>query len=141
MNVVLVEDNPDHAAMLIEIFDESLSDSSLQHAWDGEAAIRLLTEIEGDVKRGACHRPDLILLDLRLPRIDGIEVLRRIRNQEMIGLVPVVVLTTSAAERDIQAAYKHCANSYLVKPVEYQAFERMMDSLGFYWGQCNRSPT
>jgi CheY-like chemotaxis protein len=85
-------------------------------------------------------RPNVILLDLRLPRVDGLEVLRIIKESGELRSIPVVVLTTSDAERDVTSAYDHYANSYLVKPVEFNKFAEMMNTLGFYWLAWNREP-
>jgi DNA-binding response OmpR family regulator len=85
-------------------------------------------------------RPHVILLDLRLPRVDGIDVLRAIKENESLKTIPVVVLTTSEAEKDVAKAYYNHANSYLVKPVGFQEFKKLMDDLGFYWLGWNTNP-
>jgi CheY-like chemotaxis protein len=82
----------------------------------------------------------VILLDLRLPKIDGLEVLKEIKNDEELRRIPVVVLTTSEAESDLAQAYEHHANSYLVKPVDFGKFTQLMDDMGFYWLGWNRQP-
>ncbi len=82
----------------------------------------------------------MILLDLRLPKIDGLEVLREIKTDQILRTIPVVILTTSEAEIDVARAYSHHANSYLVKPVNFDQFTRLMDDLGFYWLAWNRQP-
>jgi response regulator RpfG family c-di-GMP phosphodiesterase len=84
--------------------------------------------------------PTVILLDLRLPKVDGLEVLRTIKESSELDGIPVVILTTSDAERDVATAYEHHANSYLVKPVEFGNFTEMMSTLGFYWLAWNRNP-
>ena len=85
-------------------------------------------------------RPNLVLLDLRLPKIDGLEVLRVIKTTDALLAIPVVVLTSSDAERDIAQSYEYHANSYLVKPVGFEKFTEMMEHLGFYWLGWNRHP-
>jgi len=86
------------------------------------------------------HKPDLILLDLRLPKVDGLEVLRRIKTDEALRAIPTVVLTTSAAELDVVEAYTRGAGSYLVKPVDFEKFTKLMEAFGFYWLAWNRFP-
>ena len=83
--------------------------------------------------------PHVILLDLRLPKVDGLEVLRTVKAREDLRRIPVVILTSSESERDLTRAYDHFANSYLVKPVDFEKFINLMHELGFYWLQWNRS--
>jgi CheY-like chemotaxis protein len=85
-------------------------------------------------------RPHVVLLDLRLPRIDGLEVLREIRTSAVLEKLPVVILTTSEAEIDADRAYAHHANSFLVKPLDFDKFVRLMEDLGFYWLKWNYYP-
>jgi len=85
-------------------------------------------------------RPHLILLDLRLPRVDGLEVLRQIKEQEDLNNIPVIILTTSEAEKDMTRAYSQHVNSYLVKPVGFEEFSKLMNDLGFYWLGWNQHP-
>ena len=85
-------------------------------------------------------RPSVVLLDLRLPKVDGLEVLKTIKTSEELQGLPVVILTTSEAEQDVAHAYESHANSYLVKPVDFQMFQELMEALGFYWLSWNRSP-
>jgi CheY-like chemotaxis protein len=84
--------------------------------------------------------PNLILLDLRLPKVDGLEVLRVIKSDPKLTTIPVVILTTSAAETDMVKAYEHHANSFLVKPVDFTQFSKLMDILGYYWVAWNQYP-
>jgi CheY-like chemotaxis protein len=136
--VLLVEDDADHAALVMRSFEEYGVPAEIRHVSDGEEALSYL------YKRGVyadSPRPDLILLDLRLPKLDGIEVLREIKHAETLQRIPAVILTTSDAERDLRRAYAEHANSYLVKPVDYAHFSRMMDSLGLYWLSLNRHPS
>ncbi|MFV2057161.1 MAG: response regulator, partial [Thiohalomonadales bacterium] len=85
-------------------------------------------------------RPHVVLLDLRIPKIDGLEVLDEIKSTENLKSIPVVVLTTSAADLDVTNAYKHHANSYLDKPIDINNFSKMMDELGYYWLAWNHKP-
>ena len=85
-------------------------------------------------------KPHVVLLDLRLPKVDGLKVLERIRKSEGLEKIPVVILTTSHAEMDVGKAYEHHANSYLVKPLDFEKFTKLMDDLGFYWLGWNHYP-
>lgn len=123
----MVEDNPDHAELIRRTLESNRFDCRIDHAADGDTAIDYLF---GDPDT---PRPDLILLDIRLPRRSGMEVLRAIRESERFEAVPVVILTTSADHSDVETAYRLHANSYLVKPFEFQAFRRLLEDLGIYW--------
>jgi CheY-like chemotaxis protein len=138
--IMLVEDNPDHAELVMRALAEHRVANEVQHLLDGQAALDYLFR-RGDyaaLETNSC--PHLILLDLRLPRVDGLEVLKTIKQSDELRAIPVVVLTTSEAEKDIARAYHHCANSYLVKPVGYAEFAEMLESLGFYWLYWNKYP-
>ena len=136
--VLLVEDNPHHAEMIARLFMNCRIAHSVQHVSDGEAALDYL------YRRGAYAddllypRPQLVLLDLRLPKIDGLEVLKQIKASENLRSLPVVVLSSSEADGDIAAAYRQHANSYLVKPIDYEEFASMIETLGLYWLTFNR---
>jgi len=140
LSVLLVEDNLDHAELVSRSFEDHRVANSLHHVADGEAALDYLLGRGdyADVTGG--HRPHLILLDLRLPKMDGLKVLSEIRNNEKLQSLLVVILTTSTAERDVAEAYEHHANSYLVKPVDFDKFTQLMDDLGFYWLGWNVYP-
>jgi len=138
--ILLVEDDAAHA----EIVRRSLADfriaNRLIHVEDGQAALDYLMT-DGDEPRDVGKPlPDLILLDLRLPKVDGHEVLRRIKHDELLKRIPTVVLTTSAAESDMMKAYEGGAGSYLVKPIDFDGFMKMMEAFGFYWLLWNRYP-
>lgn len=138
--VMLVEDNVDHAELVKRTLAEHGFLNRIHHVLDGQSALDYL------FRRGAyanpidSPRPDVILLDLRLPRIDGLEVLRTLKESAELRQIPIVVLTTSRAERDITQAYLHHANSYLVKPIGYEAFKALMDDLRTYWLDWNTRP-
>ena len=107
---------------------------------DGQAALDYLFRQAAYADPQASPRPDLILLDLRLPKVDGLEVLRRIKADAELKRIPTVVLTTSAAEADMVQAYENGAGSYLVKPVDFEKFTKLMEAFGFYWLAWNRFP-
>ena len=109
-------------------------------AADGQAALDYLYRRAEFRDPDQFPRPDLILLDLRLPKVDGLEVLKTIKSDPGLSRTPVVILTTSAAEADMVKAYDNHANSYLVKPVDFAQFVKLMDTLGYYWLAWNEYP-
>src|SRR6266511_2923342 len=131
--VMLVEDNIDHAELVIRTLEDHRIANRIQHFSDGQAALDYLLRRESYSDPEVSPRPHLILLDLRLPRVDGLEVLEAIKNNGELKNIPVVVLTTSEAEKDVTRAYSNYVNSYLVKPVGYDEFSKLMTDLGFYW--------
>lgn len=138
--VMLVEDNVDHAELVIRTLEEHRIGNRVRHFLDGQSALDYLFQ-RGDFQSGNDYvRPHVILLDLRLPRVDGIDVLKTIKEDDTLKTIPVVVLTTSEAEKDVAKAYYNHANSYLVKPVGFDEFKRLMDDLGFYWLSWNTNP-
>ena len=138
--VLLVEDNDDHAELLKRTLREGDDLVRIVHARDGEAALDYLGLSGASAGREANEIPGLVLLDLRLPRIDGLDVLRRIKEAQRLRPVPVVVLTTSSAPTDISRAYAFHANSYLAKPVCFDHFSRLMQTLSRYWTVWNARP-
>jgi CheY-like chemotaxis protein len=138
--VMLVEDNVDHAELVIRTLEEHHITNRVRHFLDGQSALDYLFR-RGDFsdQQNSPH-PHVILLDLRLPRVDGIDVLKAIKEDDDLKAIPVVVLTTSEAEKDVARAYYNHANSYLVKPVGFEEFKRLMDDLGFYWLGWNTHP-
>lgn len=140
INVLLVEDDPAHAEIVRRNFEMFRIANRLKHVWDGEEALDYLYRRGKFTDRSESPRPGVILLDLRLPKIDGLEVLKTIKSDPDLRRIPVVVLTTSAAETDKVKAYESFANSYLVKPVDYAQFVALMQSLGYYWLAWNDYP-
>ena len=140
VQILLIEDDLNHAELITRGLADNLAVNQLNHVVDGEAALDYLFQRGeyADVDRSP--RPHLILLDLRIPRIDGLEVLRQIKTTEILRRIPVVVLTTSESDQDIARAYDNQANSYLVKPVEFIDFSQLMRDLGFYWLVWNQKP-
>lgn len=140
LNILLVEDNPDHAELVMRSFQEHRVANRIHHVTHGEEALEYLFRQGAYVDPETSPRPHVILLDLRLPRIDGLEILETIRSSSGISNIPVVVLTTSQAEQDVASAYSEHVNSYLVKPVDFDSFTHMMKDLGFYWLAWNHYP-
>ncbi len=140
LTVLLVEDNLSHAELVMSSFEEDRVADRIHHVADGEAALDYLFQRGRYAYPVMSPRPDVTLLDLRLPGMDGLEVLKEIKAREELQRIPVIVLTTSDAERDVAMAYDYHANSYLVKPVNIARFTQQMDELGSYWLGWNRSP-
>jgi CheY-like chemotaxis protein len=138
--VMLIEDNIDHAELVIRTLEEHRIGNRVHHFLDGQSALDYLFRRGEYAAPAQAPRPHVILLDLRLPRVDGIEVLKAIKADENLKSIPVIVLTTSEAEKDVAKAYYNHANSYLVKPVGFEEFKRLMDNLGFYWLGWNVNP-
>lgn len=137
LRVMLIEDNLDHAELVIRTLSDHSVPNRIFHFMDGQAALDYLFQ-RGEYSDSEKHpRPHVILLDLRLPRVDGLEVLQTLKETEELRKIPVVVLTTSEAEKDVARAYQHHVNSYLVKPVGYEEFTRLMNDLGIYWLSWN----
>jgi CheY-like chemotaxis protein len=138
--VMLIEDNADHAELVIRTLEEHKIANKVRHFLDGQSALDYLFHRAEYSDPAMSPRPHVILLDLRLPRVDGIDVLKAIKEDDRLKSIPVVVLTTSEAEKDVAKAYYNHANSYLVKPVGFDEFKRLMDDLGFYWLSWNTNP-
>ncbi|MFT3893331.1 MAG: response regulator [Anaerolineales bacterium] len=138
--VMLVEDNVDHAELVIRTMEEHRIANRVRHFLDGQSALDYLFHRSEYTDHASNPRPHVILLDLRLPRVDGIDVLKAIKEDNDLKTIPVVVLTTSEAEKDVARAYYNHANSYLVKPVGFEEFKKLMDDLGFYWLGWNMNP-
>jgi two-component system response regulator len=126
--ILLVEDNPDDVLLTRRAFGKNHITNEMVVATDGEQALQLLLPSEGEPMR-----PALVLLDIKLPKIDGLEVLSRVRADERTRSLPVVVLTTSDEERDILTSYRLGANSFVRKPVVFEEFVRAVNVLGVYW--------
>lgn len=138
-SILLVEDNPDHEALTIRALKKAHVMNEIIVAHDGAEALELLFGAEGDSGR-PIPLPQLILLDLKLPKVDGLEVLRRLREDARTRLIPVVVLTSSDEEGDVVTSYKLGANSYVCKPVDFLQFMEATKQLGLYWLVLNEVP-
>lgn len=138
--ILLVEDNPDDEELTRLAFAESRVANELVVVRDGQEALDYLFAGGNYTDRDVCIRPQLILLDLKLPKIDGLEVLRRIRADEKTKFLSVVVLTSSKEESDLVESYSLGANSYIQKPVDFSQFIDAVRQLGLYWLVLNESP-
>jgi CheY-like chemotaxis protein len=138
--ILLVEDNESHALLAMRGLSQFPSKHSIIHVSDGEAALDYIFRRGEYSNPRKSPTPNLILLDLRLPRVDGIDVLREIKNSEDHRAIPVVILTSSMAEPDIVRAYFFYANSYIVKPLDFEEFRRQMLEIANYWLTRNINP-
>jgi two-component system, response regulator len=134
VEVLLIEDNAEDAELTIRVLRKNNLASNLVHLQDGEAALDFL------FGTGSNNIPRLILLDLKMPKVDGIEVLNKIKNDDQKKIIPVVVLTSSKEERDIIESYKLGVNAYVVKPVEFEKFVEAVAQLGLFWLLLNQPP-
>lgn len=139
VNILLVEDNPADAELTIRALKKSNLANNLEWVKDGAEALDFLFG-RGAFATCSNHVPKLVMLDLRLPKIDGLEVLKAMRANESTRMVPVVVMTSSTEERDMVASYELGANSFVSKPVEFDDFAKTVTELGFYWMLINRAP-
>jgi DNA-binding response OmpR family regulator len=131
--ILLVEDDPDHELLTIRALKKSNIANDIRVARDGEEALNILFGEEG-------LRPQVVLLDLKLPKLDGLEVLRRVRENEATRMLPIVVLTSSDEERDVVRSYQLGVNSYIRKPVNFNDFAEATRQLGLYWLVLNECP-
>ncbi len=138
--ILFVEDNPRDAEMTIRALKKRKLANDLRHVEDGQAALDYLFGAGAYEGRDLNRQPKLILLDLKLPKVDGLEVLRQIRDDIRTRLLPVVVLTSSREELDVVESYNLGVNSYIVKPVEFENFSEAVAHLGFYWLMLNENP-
>jgi len=139
VEILLVEDSDADAELIIRALRKSNLVNKVVRLRDGVEAIEFVFR-EGTFSQRRGGQPRLILLDLKMPRLGGIDVLRRLKSDERAKLIPVVVLTSSAEEQDVLDSYKLGVNSYLVKPVEFSAFTGVISQMGLYWAVMNRIP-
>jgi len=141
VDLLLVEDNAHDAELTIRQLRKNNMANSLYHAKDGEEALEFLFgtgKFAG--QRDLMQSPKIILLDIQMPKVNGIEVLQRIKSDPRTQTIPVVILTSSKEDPDIQKCYSLGANSYIVKPVNFESFAESIKNLGFYWLLLNQSP-
>ena len=130
--VLLVEDSPDHAFLIKRAISAAIQDLKIQWAKDGEEAVEFI------IKRGL--KPDLILLDIKMPRMNGFEVLRVLKGNKETKYIPIVILSTSANEKDVSRAYSLGTNCYITKPVEIADFQSKLKSIPVYWLRTYTKP-
>lgn len=138
--ILLVEDDDAHAVLITRVMKEEEAVSKIYRVSDGEEALDYFFHKGCYATEEDSPRPDLVLLDLRLPKLDGHEVLSAIKQSDDLKVIPVVILTTSEYERDIALAYRSHANSYLVKPLGFDEFSTMVHEVSSYWLVQNRQP-
>ena len=141
VDVILVEDNPCDEELTLDALQTHNLANRVKVLRDGQEALDYLFGTGPYAGRDLHERPKVVLLDLKLPKVDGIEVLRRIRSDERTRTLPVVILTSSNEHRDRIRSYDLGVNSYIVKPVEFEKFASAVATLGFYWVLMNSAPT
>ena len=137
VKILLVEDNPDDVELTLRAFKKHNLANHITVARDGEEALDILFQRND---KSASERPDLILLDLKLPKVDGLEVLKQVKSNSRTKVIPVVILTSSKEENDRAESYNLGANSYLLKPVDFEKFTGVVMQLGLYWLLLNEPP-
>jgi CheY-like chemotaxis protein len=140
VEILLVEDNKDDVELTLHALRKENLANHIHVARDGEEALEFLFCKGAHADRSSDHPPKLILLDLKLPKVDGMEVLRRVKADERTKSIPVVILTSSKEERDLVNGYGLGANSYIQKPVDFDQFRNTVKSVGFYWLLINQAP-
>jgi two-component system, response regulator len=140
VEILLVEDNPNDVEMTLYAFKKNNLSNRIHVVGDGEEALEFLFCTGAYSQRSMRNGPKVILLDLKLPKVDGLEVLRRIKGDPRTRIIPVVVLTSSREERDIVESYNLGVNSYIVKPVDFEQFTESVRQLGLYWVLLNQPP-
>jgi len=140
VEILLVEDNPTDAELCIRALKKNNLANNLVWVKDGAEALDFLFATGAYADRDVMCPPKVVLLDLRLPKVDGMEVLRKLKEDERTRPIPIVVLTSSKEERDVAESYQVGVNSYISKPVEFDEFARTVSDLGLYWLLVNRPP-
>ena len=141
VEILLVEDSAEDAEMTIRALRKHQIANQIRHVTDGVQALEFIFGPEPvDVRRKIEDLPKVVLLDLKLPLVDGLEVLRRLKSDERTRQIPVVVMTSSNQDRDMVESYKLGTNSYVVKPLEFEKFSEAVGQLGLYWLLVNRMP-
>jgi two-component system, response regulator len=140
VQILLVEDNPNDMELTVRALGKHNLTNKLHVVKDGEEALDYIFATGAYAGRDIADKPDVILLDLKLPKVNGLEVLRKVRSDERTKVVPVVLLTSSTEERDIVESYKLYVNSYISKPVEFDKFIDAVSEIGLYWTLLNKTP-
>lgn len=141
IEILLVEDNPNDVELTLHALQENKLTNRIEVVRDGAEALEFIFCTGAYVNRRIENSLKIILLDLKLPKVDGLEVLRRIKSDPRTRTIPVVVLTSSREERDIVESYQLGVNSYIVKPVDFEQFTEAVRNLGLYWLLLNQPPT
>jgi two-component system, response regulator len=141
IEILYIEDNPNDIELTLHAFKRNHLANDILIARDGEEALDLLYGKERSVNGDLNNTPRVILLDLKLPKVDGLEVLRTVKTDARTKTIPVVVLTSSREEKDIVESYRLGVNSYIVKPVDFEKFVEAVKTLGLYWLLINQPPT
>lgn len=139
--ILLVEDNPDDELLALRVLKENMSSSDVVVVRDGEEAVEYLFGNSAFNSQDGAEMPDIIFLDIDLPKLDGIDVLKRIRNDERTSTIPVVMLTSSRDKSDINRCYAHGANSFICKSVDYKQFSHVSKQMTNYWLSLNVTPS
>jgi two-component system response regulator len=140
VEILLVEDNPNDVELTLRALKKHNITNKVHVVKDGAEALEYIFAKGAYASRDINHSPRVILLDLKLPKVDGLEVLRQIKSNERTKLIPVVVLTSSKEERDLVESYRLGANSYIAKPVDFESFVKAVSELGLYWLLLNQPP-
>lgn len=140
VDVLLVEDNPQDAELTVRAFKKSNLANNIITIDDGEEAVDFIFCRRKYANRDFIHNPKIILLDVKLPKINGLEILKKIKEDERTKSIPVVIVTSSMEDPDIKTAYELGANSYVVKPVDFESFAEAINKLGLYWLLINKPP-
>jgi two-component system response regulator len=140
VDILLVEDNPYDEELTLHVLKKQRLGQRIEIVRDGAAALDFIFCTGSYARRSMQDQPKIILLDLKLPKVDGLEVLKRIKSHPSSCMIPVVVLTSSNQERDILECYELGANSYIVKPVDFEQFSQAVEQLGRYWLRLNHPP-
>lgn len=140
VEILLVEDNVHDRELMLRALKRHNLANRVVVAKDGVEALDFVFATGAFINRNALEQPKVIFLDLKLPKVDGLDVLRRIRADARAKLIPVVVLTSSREEKDLVESYQLGVNSYVVKPVEFEEFVRAVSELGLYWAVLNKTP-
>jgi two-component system response regulator len=140
MEILLIEDNPEDVEITLRAFQKHHLANKIHVVRDGEEALECLFDTGRYLESSACGNIKLILLDLKLPKVDGLEILQKCKADPRTRNIPVVVLTSSREERDLVQSYNFGVNSYVVKPVDFPQFTDAVSQLGLYWMLLNQVP-
>lgn len=140
VDILLVEDSMDDANLIIRSLKKNNLCNNIRHLHDGAEAVDFIFANGPFSERRVEDKPKLILLDLKMPKMDGLQVLRMLKSDERTKAIPVVIMTSSREDKDLEESYKLGVNSYVVKPVSFNSFAKAVTELGMYWIMVNESP-